>query len=226
MMHQESWLSPDEATKLLDQMRRIMQHLGENPSGSQKETESVVISEIEKKQVLYDFNQTVTPFRDDIAAHRAFEEAAAATPDAIAVEFGDEKITFGDLNSRANQMARMIRDRVGSQIDADEHKFVALYLDRNIDMVTAIFATTKAGASYIPILPDNAVDRAQMILEDSSPLLVVTTDNFVERLSGMTDSPTYSIDNIDSSLPDSNLDVKTKPTDLVYAIYTSGTTGR
>ncbi|MFD0684689.1 non-ribosomal peptide synthetase [Actinomadura fibrosa] len=133
-----------------------------------------------------------------------FEARAAASPDALAVTFEGVSWTYGEVNARANRLARHLVDRgVGPE------QFVALALPRSADLVVAILAVLKAGAAYVPIDPDYPADRIAYMVEDAKPVLTLGPDDL--------DAAGYA---------DTDLGVEISPDHPAYVIYTSGSTGR
>jgi amino acid adenylation domain-containing protein len=151
-----------------------------------------------------------------------FEASAAKFPDAPAVHFNAQTLTYGQLNSKANQLARILRAR-----GVSKDRVVALVLDRSIEMMIAILAILKAGGAYLPIVPKSPNARVAFLLEDSNALLLLTQSRFLSR--GFCRGSIDLIDMEDESIyqgDDSCLDVEIDPHDLVYVIYTSGTSGK
>nr|AGS49329.1 long-chain-fatty-acid--CoA ligase [uncultured bacterium esnapd2] len=134
---------------------------------------------------------------------RDFEEVARRTPDAIAVTFGSEKLTYRELDRRANQMARSL---VGRGVRRGD--FVAIQLPRSIDLVVALLGVLKAGAAYVPLDLKNPAARTERVLADARPVVVLTEAG---DLAGYSD--------------DALTDVELDPSDAAYMIYTSGSTG-
>nr|WP_267898529.1 non-ribosomal peptide synthetase [Actinomadura sp. WAC 06369] len=133
-----------------------------------------------------------------------FEARAAERPDAVAVSFEGVSWTFGEVNARANRLARRLVERgVGPE------QFVALALPRSAELVVAILAVLKAGAAYVPIDPDYPADRIAYMVEDARPVLTIRAEDV--------DAAGYD---------DANLDVQVSPDSPAYVIYTSGSTGR
>ncbi|WP_256642717.1 AMP-binding protein, partial [Streptomyces murinus] len=98
-----------------------------------------------------------------------FEEQVARTPDAVAVVFEDVKLSYGEVNERANRLARLLVEQ-----GAGPERFVAVALPRSADLVIALLAVLKTGAAYVPIDPDYPADRIAYILEDAHPMSVIT----------------------------------------------------
>ncbi|PYC65542.1 hypothetical protein C7C45_28315 [Micromonospora arborensis] len=143
--------------------------------------------------------ETVRP----VALHRLFEERAAATPAATALVAGDERLSYGELNVRANRLARLlVRRGVGPE------SLVAVALPRTTDLIVTLLAVLKAGGAYLPIDPDYPADRRAAMIADARPVVVV-------------DVP------LDASGEDgTDLGVAVRPEHPAYVIYTSGSTGR
>ncbi|WP_152547948.1 non-ribosomal peptide synthetase, partial [Photobacterium galatheae] len=191
-----------------------------------------LLSTEEKHTLLTTFNQTAAPYPQDQSLVALFEAQVARTPDNIALVFEGQSLTYRELNSRANQLARQIRQtyRTSHQAELPADTLVALYLDRSPEMVVSILAVLKAGAAYVPISPDYPAERSAFILEDTCAPLVIThapQRAQVESLLSAAQSVAMILADSEAltELPDSNLDGGPSPEDLAYVIYTSGTTG-
>jgi len=155
-----------------------------------------------------------------------FEEVVRSTPDTMAVVFGERSLTYAELNCRANQFARYLRDK---GIGPD--RLVALCLDRSLELVIAVMGVIKSGGAYLPLDPAYPPERLKYMLEDAEPAIVVTQSGWKGALSSPR-TESIAIDDISATirqLPDGNLsEVDTAVTglNLVYVIYTSGSTGR
>ncbi|HEX2312418.1 MAG TPA: condensation domain-containing protein, partial [Thermomonospora sp.] len=150
-----------------------------------------------------------------------FEAQVRRDPGAAAVSFEGVTVSYGEVNARANRLARVLRER-----GAGPERFVALALPRSIDLVVAILAVLKAGAAYVPVDPDYPADRIAYILDDSRPALAVTTSDAAAVLPES--CPRVLLDEEPGAgLPDGDLgDVGLCPGHPAYVIYTSGSTGR
>ncbi|MFD0698799.1 amino acid adenylation domain-containing protein [Paenibacillus sp. GCM10027628] len=179
-----------------------------------------MMSEAEKQQLLVDFNDTAARYPDGMTLHAMFEEQAALWPDRNAVVFGGERMTYRELNERANRLARQLRSH-GVQPDGR----VGLLVERSLDMVVGILAVLKAGGAYVPLDPDYPQDRLQFMLDDCGAhvLLMQPHLTFNVPFSGtVLDSGDAALYNGDGS----NLKPVNRPGDMAYIIYTSGTTGK
>ena len=143
--------------------------------------------------------------------HRIFEDQAEARPNAVAVVFGRDTITYAELDARANRLARYLRRRGVSRGDA-----VAMMVPRSIDAYASILGILKAGAAYVPIDPGYPADRIAWMLENCGAAVLTASELEVHRREIALESP--------RPLPPGDEDVD--PCDLCYVIYTSGSTGR
>ncbi|GAB2934280.1 hypothetical protein GCM10027280_22590 [Micromonospora polyrhachis] len=153
-----------------------------------------------------------------------FEAQVVATPDAVAVSFGDESLRYGELNSRANQLAHHLRAQgVGPD------RVVAVCLRRSPELVVALLAILKAGGAYLPLDPTHPAERLAHLLRDSSPVLLLTgrDTGAVARLTGAPPAVDLVTDvGRWAGNPASNPGPAAGPDHLAYVIYTSGSTGQ
>ncbi|CAM3390103.1 Peptide synthetase XpsB [Xenorhabdus nematophila ATCC 19061] len=179
-------------------------------------------------QVLEDFNDTDLDYPQDRLIHQLFEQQVERTPDATALVFGHEQLSYTELNRHANQLAHHL---IAAGVRPDDR--VAIYVERSLDMIIGMYGILKAGAGYIPLDPDYPVERLSYQLSDSQPVLLLTQQHLQERLptQGMT---VWLLDdhvhrhNV-AQQPDHNpdtLQLELKPHHLAYIIYTSGSTGQ
>ncbi|GGN44835.1 non-ribosomal peptide synthetase [Streptomyces fuscichromogenes] len=188
-----------------------------------------VLSQAERDRMLGARNDTA---REVVSGTlpELFEAQVARTPDAVAVVFEDTRLTYAELNGRANRLARLLVER-GAKPDG----LVALAIPRSIDLVVAILATLKAGAAYLPIDPDYPDERISYLLHDARPLILVTggATREIPRPTGVVglalDDHLLHKDlssRPDRDLPDTERHGPLLPDHLAYVIYTSGSTGR
>lgn len=157
--------------------------------------------------------------------HESFEKHARLTPDAIAVVYEQQQLTYAQLNARANRLAHLLQSRgVGPDV------LVALYLTRSPEMVTAVLAVLKAGGAYVPLDPTHPPERLTYILEDSAPRLLVTERALLTALPWneealiCLDDP--QLDSAQYAQSDPNVSRTAEiGRQLAYVIYTSGSTG-
>ncbi|MFE7753568.1 amino acid adenylation domain-containing protein [Streptomyces sp. NPDC057429] len=172
------------------------------------------------------WNRTETEFPAEKTLHGVFEEMAAAWPDEIAVVYRDRRLTYRQLDERANRLAHHLR----SLVDLGPNDLVGLVLDKSELMFVAILGVWKAGAAYVPIDPGYPDDRIAFMLEDTRARLVVTGETHGERLRGLpatAELPVLDIERLPLDEQPGHKPLTTvTSTDLAYAIYTSGTTGK
>lgn len=159
----------------------------------------------------------------DGPVHRHVERHAARTPEAVALRCNDETLTYGELNARANRLARHLRTMgVGAE------GRVMVCADPSFDVVVALLAIHKAGGVYVPLDPGYPAARVQVLLEETAPQVIVARRALVERLrlpSHLVVSPDADAEAI-ARQPAEDLDVAVAPCDGAYVFFTSGTTGR
>ena len=157
------------------------------------------------------------------SVHRMFEEQAARAPDAEAVVFGAERLTYGELDGRANRLAQYLRrNGVGPEVLA------GLCIGRSPGMLVALLGILKAGGAYLPLDPAYPSERLRFMLEDSGAHLVVTDETSGSRLP-QTSVRRISLDNHGEAIAAESrqsLEGTGGPRDLAYVIYTSGSTGK
>jgi len=154
--------------------------------------------------------------------HRLIEQQAAERPDAVALIFGNEVLSYGELNRRANQLAhRLIAEGVRPEVK------VGVALERSIELVVGLLAILKAGGAYVPLDPEYPVDRIAYMVEDSAFALVLTQSRLKEHLPLQAGTPMLALDTLDlGGHPQGNPVVALHSENLAYVIYTSGSTGK
>jgi natural product biosynthesis luciferase-like monooxygenase protein len=168
------------------------------------------------------WNETTRPV-PDACIHELFEDQAARTPDAVALIYRGQRMTYRELDQRTNRLARHLRS-LGVSRDVP----VGIFLNRSCSMVEAVLATLKAGGAYLPLDPTYPADRITFMVEDAELKIVLTEDGLRARVpSGPTQVITVDA-NLSMCANESSdaVDRTTKPSDLAYVIYTSGSTGR
>ncbi|PGS65018.1 non-ribosomal peptide synthetase [Bacillus thuringiensis] len=172
----------------------------------------------EQEKILVDFNATNVEYSREQTAVSLFENQVEKTAGNIALKFDDNKMTYAELNERANQLARTLRD-----LGVAPNDLVALVTERSMEMIVGILAIIKAGGAYVPINPEYPDNRIHYMLEDSSPKVVLTYKN---KLPGKVEIPVLGLEDENNYANETdNLLHVNRSNDLVYCIYTSGTTG-
>ncbi|MGS0897587.1 amino acid adenylation domain-containing protein, partial [Burkholderia stagnalis] len=180
-----------------------------------------ILPPAERRRIVHDWNDTAAPRDPAQTAHGMFEAQVARTPDAVAVLFEDEAVTYADLNARANRLARhLVAQGVGTD------RLVALCLHRGVETLVAVLAVLKAGGAYVPLDPQLPDERLARMLRDCAPAAVLTDQATVARLprgAVVLDGP-RALDL--GGLSAHDLALRTFPAQLAYCIYTSGSTGQ
>ncbi|HEX8431144.1 MAG TPA: amino acid adenylation domain-containing protein, partial [Longimicrobium sp.] len=187
-----------------------------------------VLPEAERWKVTEEWNATPAEFSRELCVHELFEAQVERTPDAIALVFREERLTYDELNRRANRVAHQLR-RLGVTPDAR----VAICVERSPEMLVGVLAVLKAGGAYVPLDPAYPVGRLRYMLKDSDPVAVLTHAAVAEIrdevLAGL-EIPVIDLDGPADSWsrqPDANLPCPgLSPDHLAYVIYTSGSTGQ
>ncbi|ARK92331.1 non-ribosomal peptide synthetase [Burkholderia pseudomallei] len=185
-----------------------------------------LLDEAERKQVVYAWNATERDYPIEQCIHQLFEAQVDRKPEAIALTFEGQRLSYAELNARANRLAHYLQGRgVGPD------RLVALCAERGIEMVVGLLAILKAGGAYVPLDPAYASDRLRGIVEDSQPALVLA-DAVGRAALGELDGALPVIDPETDALrwremPATNPEVASQHVHhLAYVIYTSGSTGR
>ncbi|WP_438328584.1 non-ribosomal peptide synthase/polyketide synthase [Burkholderia pseudomallei] len=185
-----------------------------------------LLDEAERKQVVYEWNATERDYPIEQCIHQLFEAQVDRKPEAIALTFEGQRLSYAELNARANRLAHYLQARgVGPD------RLVALCAERGIEMVVGLLAILKAGGAYVPLDPAYASDRLRGIVEDSQPALVLA-DAVGRAALGELDGALPVIDPETDALrwhemPATNPEVASQHVyHLAYVIYTSGSTGR
>jgi amino acid adenylation domain-containing protein len=152
--------------------------------------------------------------------HRLIEEQAVRTPDAAAVCFASHQITYGELNKRANQLARNLR-----QIGVGTEVIVPVCMERSLELVVALLAILKAGGAYLPLDPGDPPARVAPILDEVNAPVLLTQARFADRFHS-TGRPVLCVDEFTGlDLPMEDLPCEITAENMAYVIYTSGSTG-
>ena len=186
-----------------------------------------ILSESERKQVLYQWNETSVEYPSNKSVAELFAEQVEKTPKAPAVEYEGRQLTYGELNRQANQLAHYLQ-----ALGVKPEMRVALCVDRGLEMIVGIMAVLKAGGAYVPLDPAYPQERLRYMLEDSEPVVLLTQAPVRERLGSLPASLT-TLDLADTpsweSLPETNpeaVGLGLIPGNLAYVVYTSGSTGK
>ena len=173
------------------------------------------MSEDESKKITGDYNKTDRSYPKDKTICQLFEEQAEKTPDSVALVFEGKTLSYGQLNKKANQLARYLGPLSPSTL-------IPLCLDRSFDMIISILGVLKAGGAYVPMDPKYPDERIRYVLEDTKGQVVLTQRYMSHRFDHAVcmDEEPYSHERTENPVGNN------RSKDLAYVIYTSGTTGK
>ncbi len=189
----------------------------------QRVSELPLLGEAERHRLLVEWNDTRTEYPRDACIHALFEEQVARTPDAVAVEYEGARLTFAELNRRANQLARHMRRR---GVVAGTH--VGLCTRRSLELVVATLAIIKAGGAYVPLDPAYPLERLAFMVEDTGLQVLLAQPALISRLPPVRADivplePSWAAFAHESAEDPGE---PVAPESLAYIMYTSGSTGR
>lgn len=177
----------------------------------------------EREQLLRGWNSTEAPWPSSSCVHQLFEQQVERTPDAAAVQFGAETLSYRELNYRANELANVLRAR-----GLGRDSVVGICLERSFEMVVSVLAALKAGAAYLPLDPAYPHERLQFMLQDSRAALLLTQTKLKHVFPSVA-VPVIFLDQNwrgNARANRANPENVTGPQGLSYLIYTSGSTGK
>ncbi len=212
----------DETTiaRMARHFQTLLEGIVANPQ--QKVSSLPLLTERERHQLLIDWNNTTKEYPFDKCIHQLFEEQVERSPDAVAVVFEGEQLTYQQLNARANQLAHYLQSLgVGPEV------LVGICVERSLEMVVGLLGILKAGGAYVPLDPAYPKDRLSHMLS-SQVSVVLTTEKSIAQLPKQIadvvrlDADWGVIEQMSEENPLSNV----QATNLAYVIYTSGSTGK
>ncbi|HEY6804760.1 MAG TPA: amino acid adenylation domain-containing protein [Pyrinomonadaceae bacterium] len=177
---------------------------------------------VPEQEQLQTWNATEKTYPPHTSLHKLIEQQVARTPEAVAVSFESEQLTYCELNQRANQLAHHLREP-GVQPD----QLVGIAMERSVELVVALLAVLKAGAAYVPLDPEYPRERLAFMLQDADVAVLLTQSSLLTRLPELR-AKTICVDSESTEIAkanDGNLNIPIDPDNLAYVIYTSGSTG-
>jgi natural product biosynthesis luciferase-like monooxygenase protein len=186
-------------------------------------TDVSLLSERQRARMLVEWNATDVGYPVEACIHHQFEARVDRVPDAVAVVFEGERITYRELDARANRVARHLQ-----RIGVGPESLVGIFMDRSIELVVALLGVHKAGGAYVPLDPTYPRDRLGFMVEDSGLAVLLTLDRLVPEL------PVHraTVVRLDAEWDIIERECPARPTstvtsdNLAYVIYTSGSTGK
>jgi amino acid adenylation domain-containing protein len=223
-----------EADRVLGYVEQAVRSLVQALEGEPQRLvqELTILPESERKQLLEGFNETAREYDREGLIHELFEEQVRKSPDAIAVVYEGEHLSYGELNARANQLGHYL---YGLGVRPGQR--VALCLERSLEMIVSVLGILKAGGAYVPLDPQYPVERLAYMLSDSAPVAALTHTPVSARLAAaLSFAQQHSVPmiHVDTDTPRWTGNSRENPDpralgltsrDLAYIIYTSGSTG-
>lgn len=193
----------------------IIKQVLENEEILEKNIE--IVTPEEKSKILGEFNDTFLEYDKNKTIIDYFEEQVEKTPDNIALVFEDKKLTYKELNEKANMVAKEL---ISNNVQYKD--VVAVFLPRSIELIISIWGILKCGATYMPIYVGYPIDRINYMIKNSNAKITLTNSEFKDKLENTSNIIINSFNNID---PINHLKhVSSSPNDIAYIIYTSGST--
>lgn len=207
--------------RMAGHFRKLLEAIVVNPG--EQVSRLPLLTEAERHQLVFDWNSTAVAYAKDRCVHQLFEARAAQTPNAVAAVFEGRTLTYGELDRRANQLARQLIS-LGAKPDG----LVGICLERSLEMVVGLLGILKAGSAYVPVDPAYPRDRIAYMLENSEAPLLLTQAQLVENLP----ASSAKVVHIDTDWPEiakqseQSPALTLDPENRAYVIYTSGSTGK
>ena len=184
--------------------------------------DTLLLTDAEYQQVINEWNATDTDYPAHMTIHHLFEQQVQERPDAVAVVFEDQQLTYKQLNNAANCVAHYLM-RLGIQPD----NRVGIYMERSLDLMVGLMGILKAGAAYLPLDPTYPDDRIAFMIEDAQVPVILTQAHMIDRMP-QHQATVVALDRDWARIAeevDSNPDSGVQSHNLSYLIYTSGSTG-
>ncbi|WP_414529157.1 amino acid adenylation domain-containing protein [Nodularia chucula] len=210
----------DTINRMLGHFQTLLESIVSDPKQCISQLQLLTPSEVQ--QLLIEWNDTQTDYPQDKCIHHLFESQVEKTPDAIALICDNQKLTYRELNNRANQLAHYLQ-----KLGVKPEEILGICMKRTPEMVIALLAILKAGGAYVPLDPAYPQERLTFMLEDSQARVLLTQTHLVELF----DQPSLHVLCVDQDLQllsqqsAENLFSEVKSDHLAYVIYTSGSTG-
>ncbi len=207
--------------RMLGHFRVLLDAVVANPD--QRLSELPLLTAAERRQLLVEWNSTQAEYPADKTVQEMFEQQVERTPEAVAVIFEDEQLTYAELNSRANQLAHFLRGLgIGPQAR------IGISIERSLEMVVGLLGILKAGSAYVPLDPTYPKERLAFMVGDAKTPVLLTQERLVESLPASQarlvrlDTDWKAIARQSKENPESSV----RAENPAYVIYTSGSTGK
>ncbi|MCG6135477.1 MAG: non-ribosomal peptide synthase/polyketide synthase [Nostoc sp. LLA-1] len=229
VMYDTSRFEDGTIRRMLGHFRTMLEAIANNPQ--QRISQLPILTESEQQQLLVEWNDTQSNYPQDKSIHQLFEEQVELTPDAVAVVYENQHLTYRELNSRANQLAHYLKS-----LGVKANVLVGICVERSLEMVVGLLGILKAGGAYVPLNPEYPQERLTFMVEDTQLSVILTQEKLVDKL-GDRFHHGFAFGKASVICLDSNWDIinqqtrqnpttSVKADNLAYVMYTSGSTGQ
>ncbi|NES43565.1 amino acid adenylation domain-containing protein, partial [Moorena sp. SIO2C4] len=213
----------DEQTiaRMAGHFQNLLEGIVNDPQ--QRVTALPLMTEAELNQILVEWNNTKTDYPKDKCIHQLFEEQVENNPDAVAVVFEQQKLTYSQLNSKANQLAHYLQ-----KLGVVPETLVGICVERSVEMVIGLLAILKAGGAYVPLDPAYPQERLEYMFADSGVSVLLTQEQILAQLPQHQAQVVFldrDWEKIATETPE-KVESEVSPQNSAYVIYTSGSTGK
>jgi amino acid adenylation domain-containing protein/non-ribosomal peptide synthase protein (TIGR01720 family) len=208
-------------SRMLGHFQTLLEGIVDNPDLHLSDLP--LLTQPERQQLLVEWNDTQVNYPKDVCIHQLFEAQVDRTPEAVAVVFEDQQLTYGELNSCANQVAHHLRFLGVSPDD-----LVGICVERSVKMIVGLLGILKAGGAYVPLDPAYPSERLAFMLEDTQVSVLLTQESVVKKLPSH-QAQIVCLDSNRETLTqqsEENPKSEVRPDHKAYVMYTSGSTGR
>ena len=220
LLYNEHLWDPGTVARMAQHYARLAQEAVQHPDLPVEDLP--LISEGETRRLLVDWNNTSVRFPANPGLlHRLVEAQVERTPDAPALVYADQRLSYREFNARANQLAHRLR-----KLGVGPESVVGVCANRSIELVVALHAILKAGGAYLPLSSEDPAERLHYLMKDAGVTVVLTQGHLRGKVSGCERLVVLDAEGSDFATEKrTNLDVAMAPANLAYVIYTSGSTG-
>ncbi|MEJ0000976.1 MAG: amino acid adenylation domain-containing protein [Verrucomicrobiota bacterium] len=222
-LHYDSaWFDAVDIRALGEHLSVVLAALGETPQAPVGWLP--ILTGEERLRVLEEWNDTTEPFAETTCVHQFFEEQVRRTPDAVAIIFCDKQWTYRELNAQAEALAHRLRD-----LGVGRGTFVAVCVNRSLELMATLLAVLKAGGAYVPLDPAYPPERLAFMVEDAQPAVVAVSRLTAPSFAGsphrlfLVDERVETNETAEAAAP---LATPSESSDAAYVLYTSGSTGK
>ncbi|HEY9673078.1 MAG TPA: amino acid adenylation domain-containing protein [Waterburya sp.] len=221
VLYDSSLFNAATITRLVEHYQVLLAGIVANPQ--QTISHLSLLTETERHQLLVEWNNTQTDYPQDSCIHEQFEVQSLKTPDAVAVVFEEQQLTYQELNCRANQLAHHLQ-----KLGVKSEVLVGICVERSLEMVVGILGILKAGGAYLSLDPTYPSERLTLMLEDTQAPVLLTQQHLIKALP-QHNAKVVCLDVDWTTIAresEENLGKTATADNLVYVTYTSGSTGK